>query len=450
MLAHAGPALGEAAAHCALCPISALPLDGSGRVHVRALERLLADSALDLVPPPLRLHAWELAPATATGLIAPRAETPQAQAPQVPPALAGGLPLAVDGRAPWTLGGALRHAAESAPQARLVFIDRQQARREYAYAELELEALRVTGGLQSGGGVAGEDVLLLLSEPGDAVPAFWGCVLGGLRPLIAQVPPDFGASHRARDQLLHLWRLFEAPRIITTAPVRERLLAAGLLQGLQADRVLALEALRASSPALRAAEPQPDDIAFFSLTSGSTGAPKAVMLTHRNALARARGANAACAHLPADRILNWLPFDHIGTLSDWHLRCVEIGCDAVYVPTEPFIADPLRWIESLHELRATHSWAPNFAYGLVVKALQEREGALPAWDLSGVRGLLTAGEAVTPAAVDRFCTGLAPFGFRAAALRPAFGMAEMASGVTYGGQVEEPIGFHRIDRRTLG
>ena len=449
LLARVLPALAAAAPHCALCPVTALPLDGSGRVHVRELESLLADAQLDLATPPALLHVWELAASQAVPGRAVRPPAAGTDVPEGPPALAGDQPLATPAGQGWTLASALRRAAQAAPHARLVFIDRDDARRELSYAQLHDEALHMLGALQAAGGRPGQDVLLLLPHAGDVVPAFWACVLGGMRPLIAQVPPDFSGVHRAREQLVHLWRLFDAPRIVTTAALSERLLAAGLLQGLDPAGVQAVDSLRAGPAGDLPAEAQPDDVAFFALTSGTTGAPKAVMLTHRNALARARGANAACAHAPSDRILNWLPFDHIGTVSDWHLRCVDIGCDAVYVPTEPFIAEPLRWIAMLDQLRATHSWAPNFAYGLVVKALQEREGDLPAWDLSCVRGLLTAGEAVTPAAVRRFCQELAPFGFAPAALKPAFGMAEMASGVTYGG-LDEPIGFHRIDRRTMG
>ena len=121
--------------------------------------------------------------------------------------------------------------------------------------------------------------------------------------------------------------------------------------------------------------------------------PKAVALTHRNLLARARGANALCRHSSSDVILNWLPFDHIGSISDWHLRCIALGCTLVYAPKDYVLGRPLRWLELLHHYHVTHSWAPNFAYSLVSAALKgERRRA---FDLSCVKTLLTAGESVT-------------------------------------------------------
>jgi acyl-CoA synthetase (AMP-forming)/AMP-acid ligase II len=185
------------------------------------------------------------------------------------------------------------------------------------------------------------------------------------------------------------------------------------------------------------------------LSSGSTGLPKAVMLTHRNILARARGTSALCRQSANDVILNWLPFDHIGSISDWHLRCVELGCKVVYAPKEYVLGGPLRWLDLIDRHRVTHSWAPNFAYSLVNAALkseQHRE-----WDLSSVQMLLTAGESITRATIREFLDSLAPFGLQASAVQTAFGMAELGSGVTY----HQPgagnsLTFHHVDRNSLG
>jgi acyl-CoA synthetase (AMP-forming)/AMP-acid ligase II len=155
-----------------------------------------------------------------------------------------------------------------------------------------------------------------------------------------------------------------------------------------------------------------------------------------------------CRHEQSDVILNWLPFDHIGSISDWHLRCVELGCRLIYAPTQQVLGNPLNWLRLIHQYRITHSWAPNFAYTLINEALQGHPQA--DWDLSCVKSLLTAGEPVSSETVNDFLSRLTPYGLPRTALRPAFGMAELGSGITYFQPTEEtPVMIHSVDRASL-
>ncbi|MBL8828054.1 MAG: AMP-binding protein, partial [Planctomycetaceae bacterium] len=190
---------------------------------------------------------------------------------------------------------------------------------------------------------------------------------------------------------------------------------------------------------------QPDDTAFFSLTSGSTGASKCIDLTHRALLARARGANQLCDHRASDVILSWLPFDHIGSMSDWHLRCVVARCQMVYAAKSDILPQPLRWLELIDRFRVTHTWAPNFAYSLVLDALAGRD--THSWNLSCMAAFLTAGENVSPVTARRFLERLAPCGLVSTAIRPAFGMAETGSGITYRcATADEPLRVKYVER----
>ena len=279
---------------------------------------------------------------------------------------------------------------------------------------------------------------------------FWGCLLGGFIPVIAAVPPTYREPSRALEQLLHIWKHLNTPLIVMpTAQAQTHDLAA-LRQHLRLTEKGSafVEALQSHAPDPNHYPVQPDDVAFFSLTSGSTGAPKCIMLTHRNLLVRARGTNLLNQHSASDVALNWLPFDHIGSISDWHMRCVELGCKLVYAPKEYVLAHPLNWLNLIDQHRVTHSWAPNFAYALITNALKNQ--ATGDWDLSCVAGLLTAGEAVSPATVEEFIGCLAPYGFPPTAIRPAFGMAEMGSGVSYFQPTPaRPLQFHTVTRASL-
>ncbi len=359
-----------------------------------------------------------------------------------PPALCHGGPLPEEPDGPATLPDLLRRApADTA----IIHVAADGTERASTYGALLEAAQRVLGRLRRSGLDAGDTVILQLERTEDILHAFWACMLGGIRPVITSVPVAYDTDSRSLDHLKHVWALLDRPPILAADSRVEAIRHSALGEG----KVAAIEDLRDGPPDPVAHQSAPDDIAFFTLSSGSTGLPKAVTITHRNVLARARGVNLLCGHDAADVILNWLPFDHIGSISDWHIRCVALGCRLVYAPKELVLGRPLRWLDLIHRHRITHSWAPNFAYSLVTAALKtERPGD---WDLSCVRGLLTAGEMITETATRDFLGGLAPYGLAPSVLRTAFGMAEMGSGTTY--HLPRPgrsLTFHHIARDSLG
>jgi len=343
---------------------------------------------------------------------------------------------------------ALRRAAESAGANDIVYIQPDGTDVRQSYAGLLDEARRILAGLQQAGVEPGDQAVLQLESNQDVLPVFWGCVLGGIVPVIAGVPPTYAETNRLLDQLRHVWQRLGQPAIITSGAVDGQ--ANWIAEALVArpGKILTAEALRAHEPAESDHRCQPDDPLFFSMTSGSTSAPKCIPLTHRNILSRAVGTNELCRHGREDVILSWLPFDHIGSISDWHLRCVLLGCQLVYAPKEYVVGRPLRWLDLMDKYRVTHTWAPNFAYSLINDAL--RHGADAQWDLSCVEAFLSAGEAVSPNVVEQFLDLLARHGLKSATMRPAFGMAEMGSGVTYRCASEQsPLKIRRVRRSSL-
>ncbi|MEO1558725.1 MAG: condensation domain-containing protein, partial [Cyanobacteria bacterium J06632_19] len=133
---------------------------------------------------------------------------------------------------------------------------------------------------------------------------------------------------------------------------------------------------------------------------------------------------------------------------DWHIRCVELGCKQVYAPKEYILGRPLNWLDLIDKYRVTHSWSPNFAYALINELLEGEPNQT--WDFSCVKFLLTAGEAVSSQAVGEFLEKMAAFGFSKTAIRPAFGMAELGSGITYyQPTAEAPFTFHRVEKSSL-
>jgi acyl transferase domain-containing protein/acyl-CoA synthetase (AMP-forming)/AMP-acid ligase II/acyl carrier protein len=353
---------------------------------------------------------------------------------------------------PRTLPQTLRRAAQNGRADAIVHLAPDGGEKHQSFADLLAEAEGVCGGLLRSGLKAGDSTILLLNDSTEVLPAFWGCLLAGIRPAIAPIPPTFSGENRVLEQLCHVWRLLDGPLLITSAELIEpaRTLAARL--GVETVRCADISSLMSSPPATEVWSGQPDETAFFSLTSGSTGAPKCIMLTHANIIQRAHGANVLCGHSPQDIILNWLPFDHIGSISDWHLRCVLLGCRMVYAGKGSVITRPLHWLDLIAKYRVTHTWAPNFAYSLVCNALatlRAEQKTQPNWDLSCVNGMLTAGESVSPMVIQPFLRELASFGLSSTAIRPAFGMAELGSGITYHVATKDrPLKFHSMQRQS--
>lgn len=343
-----------------------------------------------------------------------------------------------------TLPEALQAAPASTP---IVYLDAQGVATRTCYADLVQAARRVAQGWRERGLQPGDKVILQLASSQDILTAFWGCLFAGLEPVIVPIPVSFEMPNRPLEQLAHLYELLGQPVICTSAETAAAVASTSAAPMLKTARCVELTALQGADPIAQIHQAADTDVAFYTLSSGSTGLSKAVALTHRNMIARGRGANVLCHNQASDVILSWLPFDHIGNISAYHVSPILAGSQLVYAPKEYVLARPLRWLDLIDEHRVTHGWAPNFAFGLVAKALQTGTGQ---WDLSCVKGLLSAGELIAHSTCEAFLSAVAPFGFKRDALISAFGMAEVCSGVAYHlPKANQGIRFEHLDRRHL-
>ncbi|HWM01595.1 MAG TPA: beta-ketoacyl synthase N-terminal-like domain-containing protein, partial [Actinophytocola sp.] len=265
----------------------------------------------------------------------------------------------------------------------------------------------------------------------DFFPAFWACLLGGLRPVAIADPLPADPPAAAVDRLRHVCRLLGGPLVLTESDAADRLRL--LAVGFGKDRpaaVVAVDAWSAEHPADDLHRPDPDDVALLMLSSGSTGLPKAVQLTHRGLAEFAAGTRRIFDVRPDHVTLSWMPLDHSGALLIYHVLEVFVGCTNVHAPTELVLGDPLLWLDLMDAHAVRHSWAPNFAYQLVADAIGAN--ADRSWDLSELSTLLNGGEQVTLPVVTRFLDATARFGVREECVRPAWGMAETTTAITLG------------------
>lgn len=346
----------------------------------------------------------------------------------VVPALAQGEALVESADDPQTLGEALRRAAERHGENGIVYVRPDGSKSAQSYPQLLEEAEQMLAGLSALGLRPGDKVILQLADGREFLTAFWACVLGGMVPAPFSIASNYAASNATVQRLFNAWQLLERPLILAGDGLVSGLRSALGLAGAQAGRVQPIGALPKAGAVPRH-EARPDDLTLILFTSGSTGVPKGVMHSHRSLLCMARGTAQQNGFSDRDVTLNWMPLEHVGAISFLHTLPVALGCRQVHVPTEYILQDPLRWLDLMDQSGASISWGPNFAFNLVNERLQE----LPQrrWNLYSMRFLVSAGELIVSNTTRRFLDLLAPHGFTPTALRPAFGMSETCSGITW-------------------
>lgn len=167
------------------------------------------------------------------------------------------------------------------------------------------------------------------------------------------------------------------------------------------------------------------EIAFLQYTSGSTGAPKGVVLTHANLLANIRSMIDGVKVTPDDIMVSWLPLYHdMGLIGAW-LAPLFAGIPTAIMSPLAFLSQPERWLWTIHRHKGTLSPGPNFAYELCVRKIADKELQGPGrLDLSSWRAAMNGSEPVQAATLDRFAGRFASYGLRREALLPVYGLAE--------------------------
>ncbi|MFI7503302.1 amino acid adenylation domain-containing protein [Streptomyces sp. NPDC049687] len=181
--------------------------------------------------------------------------------------------------------------------------------------------------------------------------------------------------------------------------------------------------LHADPEAWTAPDLRPDGLAFLQYTSGSTGTPRGVMVSHANLLANQAQIGRVFGGGADDVIVSWLPVHHDMGLVGGLLHALYLGASAVLMPPTAFLRRPLRWLRAISAHRGTISPAPDFAYALCADAAAD-EAASGDLDLSSWRIACNGSEPVRADTLRHFTAAFAPSGFSAGAFCPSYGMAE--------------------------
>jgi len=308
-----------------------------------------------------------------------------------------------------------------------------------SYGQLRERATAVARGLQQQGLQSGQAVALMLPTSSDYFYSFFGALLAGGIP-VPIYPPMRPAQ--LEDHLRRQGNILKNCRaaFLITVPEAKRLAQLLRSQVESLNAVLTVDELNRADGDFLQASPGADDLAFIQYTSGSTGNPKGVMLSHANLLANIRADGQAIRADSSDVFVSWLPLYHdLGLIGAW-LGSLYFAPQLVLMSPLAFLTRPQRWLWAIHQHRATLSAAPNFAYELCLNKIDDAD--LEGLDLGSLRVTFNGAETVNPESVLRFCDRFGRFGFRREAMFPVYGLAECSLGVSF-----PPLGRGpRIDR----
>lgn len=333
---------------------------------------------------------------------------------------------------------ALAHQAEARPDdLAYTFLPRGEGDGErITYAELDRRSRAIASRLAERK-LAGQRALLLFPSGLEFVEAFYACLYAGVVAVPAPVP-DTGRVESVVNRVQSICEDMSPAAVVVPASVAAR-----------KDRFGDGESKVAALPWLDAGElatsgdaewsPEPvrdDQLAMLQYTSGSTAAPKGVMLAHSHLRAQCDYLVDVFKSGPETVMASWTPLFHDMGLFITVLHPLYVGGHSVLMPPMAFLQRPHRWMKAMSDYRATVTGGPNFAYELCARKTTDEDLAeldLSSWDYG-----FTSAEPIRAETVDRFTARFAPVGLGPNVMSSAFGLAEAACGVT-GGTNASPL-----------
>ncbi|MFC3791605.1 AMP-binding protein [Paenibacillus sp. GCM10012307] len=330
----------------------------------------------------------------------------------------------------------------------ITFIEDTEQEEFVSYRQLYARSIRLLKDLQDSGVEAGDELLIQIQDNRLFLEIFWACVLGR----IVAVPLTIGSNEETRLKVCKVWGKLTRPHLIGNESVISGLTQFAAEQSEWNEHVDAMQGSFIDSDLLKGlatgeVQPaQPDDIAFIQFSSGSTGDPKGVILTHSNVMSNVAAMKKIWGIKASERVLSWMPLTHDMGLIAMHLLHAFTQSSQFIMRTKLFILNPILWIEKTNQYRINRLYSPNFGYKYFL-AFYEQEHDY-GWDLSCLTCLCNGAEPISTEISERFMEQLVSYNLSQTAMRPAYGLAEGTVGVSFT-SLGEPLKYASLDRRFL-
>ena len=313
----------------------------------------------------------------------------------------------------------------------ITFIEGENEQRTMSFRRLRQRAVGTLGALQRRGLKRGDTLILFIADNERFVEMFWACVLGG----IVAVPLAPGVADEHWRKLLRVFAQLDQSPVAIDAPTLDRFdsfSAAHHLeregQQLRARTVVVGGLDMAGEPGVPVSS-DPGDLAFIQYSSGSTGDPKGVTLTHRNLVTNIASIIEGAGYTDRDSVISWMPLSHDMGLIGFHLTLLAAGVSHAIMRTELFARRPLLWLDLASQRRCTVLCSPNFGFQHYLRQYAHRppEGL----DLSSIRLIFNGAEPISAEVCRRFMRTMAPHGLKANSMFAVYGLAEATLAVAF-------------------
>lgn len=311
---------------------------------------------------------------------------------------------------------------------RIVYIS-NQGEETQTYSQLYKKATLIAQAMFDQGMKTGDKAIFQFNNNRNFIETFWACMILGVVVVPVGVLEDYKSKNVNTDKLAQICNIFGNVCILCDDQLQEDIAAFKEAYQISAQIHASKDWKYNHKEFYEEHNFDFDTPCIYLFTSGSTGTPKGVGLTQRNIFARTLGEIQMYNfdHTLSD--FNWMTLTHAAGIIWSHIRDVYLDAFQVQADTSVILKDPIKLLEYIHKFKSTTSWAPNFAYALLAKIIDEKKDY--GWDLSRATNVYTAGETNVSKSLREFLKKTAKYGFPEYGLIPSFGMTETSSCITY-------------------
>jgi fatty-acyl-CoA synthase len=330
---------------------------------------------------------------------------------------------------------------------KILLIKSEQEEISISYEQLYQKASEFLFQLQDWGIRPGDELIISIEDNELFLYVFWACLLGK----IIAVPVNAGTNNENKLKIIKIWLGLCNPHFIANQKVIDNLEKFTIEKNIDITDILKKRAfpvnnIQEMSPRGDVFQASPDDIAFIQFSSGSTGDPKGVTLTHKNLVANITAIIKAAQITLEDSSLSWLPLTHDMGLIGFHLGSLALGINQYIMPAGLFIRYPMLWLSKASQHKATILSSPNFGYKYFLSFF--KTNITRDWNLSQVRLIFNGAEPISSQLCNDFLSEMGKYGLKKNVMFPVYGLAEASLAVTFPPPEEELVSVH-LNRSSL-
>lgn len=341
-------------------------------------------------------------------------------------------------------------------KAGIVFIQDQDSEKLLTYKELYDTSKGILYNLRQQGITREHEVILQIEDNENFIRVFWACILGGIIP----IPLHVAVNKEQQNQVINIFKVLKNPKIITDsnnetiACVEKECADIGtdketiwnLKSRILENTICCKDIIRITNYD-DGIVPLPQEVAYIQFSSGSTGNPKGIMITHENVISNAYAIFNRANCNKEDSILNWLPISHSFSLVVGHIASMYADINQYLMPTLLFLKNPTLWMQKVDQHRNTMLLAPNFGFNHFLACTNQEVSY--GWDLSCIKIIASGGEPIDVNICNNFIDYLSRYGLNKNTIWPSYGMTEATVGIT-APKIGDGFRFFRLDRDSVG